>query len=298
MPEAMIDSRAVSSLPGKIFLFGVNSIVGWSIARLLSGPWGDGDGDVELFCNRHTRIPRGARWRRLNLQDESTAKEILAGEQPDVIIHCAGVCDVEKCETSPQFAHEVNVGGMETLLARAPAAARIVYLSSDHVFGGDTGPYTESSPTGPISVYGRTRVIAEQMLLAHRPSALVVRGGLWIGPSYNGRIGHMDWLRYRHSRGLPMTVVADEHRSAVWAEEAARRVLDLTASPITGVRHVVATRTTARPALAHYLNERFAIGATFSVHSRADRTTPHLGRVELRTEFADALATPLTPVVP
>lgn len=278
--------------PGKVFLFGVNSMLGWSIARHA------GSFDLELFCNLHTRVPGGADWRRLNLQDEGAVRELFAREAPAMIIHAAGVCDVERCESAPGFAHAVNVQGMDNLLRHVPAATRIVYLSSDHVFSGDGGPYTESSPPDPISVYGRTRALAEAMLLDRHANSLAVRAGLWIGPSYNGRIGHLDWLRYRHARGLPMTVVADEHRSAVWAEDAARRVLELGISSVVGVRHVVASRIVSRPELARYLNERFAIGAKFSVQSRGQRSAPHLGRVDLRTELDDALASPLPPVVP
>lgn len=275
-----------------VLLFGVNSMLGWSIARQA------GRDDMELFCNMHSRVPAGARWRRLNLQDADAVRALFAGREPALILHCAGICDVDKCETSPAFAHEVNVVGMDHLLRHAPARTRIVYLSSDHVFSGDSGPYTESSPPDPISVYGRTRALSEAMLLGRRDDALVIRAGLWIGPSHNGRIGHLDWLRYRRARDLPMTVVGDEYRSAVWAEDAARRVLDLARAPVRGIRHVVASRIVSRPALARYLNERFAIGAEFTVQSRAERSTPHLGRMDLRTEHDDALARPLRPVVP
>jgi len=165
------------------------------------------------------------------------------------------------------------------------------------VFSGDTGPYDEASPTDPLSVYGKTRVAAER-LIAARPNSLIVRSGLWVGPSATGRNGHLDWLRYRHGRQLPMTVVADEARSAVWADDAARRVWELAESAVTGVRHVVATRAVSRPALAAYLVERFARGAVLDVHHRRDRRAPHLGRVELRTRYSDALARPLPSVIP
>jgi hypothetical protein len=120
---------------------------------------------------------------------------------------------------------------------------------------------------------------------------------LWIGPSATGRIGHLDWLRDRTRRGLPMTIVSDEVRSAVWAEDAARRVWLFARSGITGVRHIQATRAVARPTIAAFLNERFAIGATFATQPRRDRRVPHLGNVELATRFADELAAPLVSIV-
>ena len=275
---------------GDIFLFGATSMLGWSILRAAPQP-------LTAFCNGHTRnLPPGIE-RGIHLDDPLAMYELFATERPALIIHCAGVCDVEKCEQSPEFAYSVNVDGTQLLIDHAPADARIVYCSSDHVFSGDTGPYDEASPTDPVSVYGKTRVAAER-LIAARPNSLILRTGLWIGPSASGRNGHLDWLRYRHRRKLPMTVVADEQRSAMWAADAARRVWDLARSQLTGLRHVVATRVVSRPELAAYLAERFATGAKLDVHYRRDRRAPHLGCVELATRYTDELARPLPSVIP
>ncbi len=273
-----------------VFLFGANSMVGWSILQ------SSGIAELTPFCNGYTRtLPPGIE-RGIHLDDELAVSQLFETERPRLIIHCAGVCDVEKCEESPDFAYSVNVDGMRILIDYAPPDARIVYCSSDHVFSGDTGPYREDTPPDPLSTYGCTRVAAEQLLL-RRPNTLVVRSGPWIGPSATGRNGHLDWLHYRHRKNLPMTVVADEHRSVVWADAAARRVAALAATELTGIRHITATRTVARPELAAYLTERYAIGARFETQPRSERRTPHLGHVELVTRFTDELAAPLPSVV-
>ncbi len=276
-----------------VLLFGASSMLGWSIWRAR------GAMDVEGFCNGNTReLPPGIE-SGLHLDDELAVALLFKRARPRIIIHCAGVCDVETCEKSPEFAHSVNVIGTRNLLKYAPVTTRIVYLSSDHVFGGavsGSGPYFEDSPAAPISCYARTRVAAEELVLA-RSNSLVIRSGLWIGPSATGKIGHLDWLRDRHRRGLPMTVVSDEVRSTVWAEDAGRRVWDLARSPITGVRHLTATRAVARPETAAFVNAHFAIGATFGVEPRANRRMPHLGNVELATRYTDALAQPLPSVI-
>jgi len=276
-----------------VFLFGATSMLGWSILRA----GGTDSTEIRAFCNALTREPPDPIAQGIDLDDEPAVAALFARERPRMIINCAGVCDVGTCEDSPDFAHSVNVEGTRLLLKHAPADVRIVHMSSDHVFSGDSGPYVEDSPTDPVSVMGQTRVAAEQLVLA-RANTLVIRAGLWIGPSATGRIGHLDWLRDRHRRGLPMTVVADEHRSAVWAEDAARRVWQLARSPLTGVRHVVAERIVSRPELARHLDERFAIGAQLGFETRAQRGRPHLGKLDLRTRFSDALAAPLPSVVP
>jgi dTDP-4-dehydrorhamnose reductase len=273
-----------------VLLFGATSMLGWSILRAGQAS------EITAFCNALTRTPPAPIQHGIDLDDEPAVAALFARVKPRLVINCAGVCDVGSCEDSPDFAHTVNVEGTRVLLAHAPASTRIVHLSSDHVFSGDTGPYYEDSPTDPVSVMGRTRVAAEQIVLA-RANTIVIRAGLWIGPSSTGRIGHLDWLRDRNRRGLPMTVVSDEHRSAVWAEDAAKRVWQLARSTLGGIRHVVATRIVSRPELARYLDARFAIGARVALQTRAERKNPHLGRLDLRTRYSDALAQPLPSVV-
>jgi dTDP-4-dehydrorhamnose reductase len=202
---------------------------------------------------------------------------------------------VPKCEAAPEWAHEINVQHVARVLSALPRQTRLVYVSSDHVFGGD-GVYDEHSSPRPISVYGKTRVLAEQLVL-DRAGSLVIRVGLPIGPSANGRTGHWDWLRYRIERNLPVTIVHDEYRSVVWAHHLSGRVMELAQSAITGVRHVSAMRATSRVELANYLLSVFGESAEYDRQSRHERSAPHLGRVELATVFQDELSQPLPSVV-
>ena len=165
---------------------------------------------------------------------------------------------------------------------------RLVYLSSDHVFGGD-GVYTEASVPSPISVYGRTRVEAEQLVLK-RADTLVIRTGLTIGPSPDGRTGHMDWLSYRSERGLPITIIEDESRSVVWASDLAKRVMKLSESKVTGIRHISATRIISRVSLANYLFRSMGKVPKFIIEGRDRQPVPHLGSVGLESDYDDTFS--------
>lgn len=222
-------------------------------------------------------------------------ERIFAQNQSNLLLYCHAVCDVQKCEEDPDWAHEINVQHLRRVMEALPEKMRLVYVSSDHVFGGD-GEYDEHSRTCPISVYGRTRVDAEELVLG-RHRSLVIRPGLAIGASPNGRTGHLDWLRYRTQRNLPITIVEDEYRTVVWVKDLSERVMQLAQSTETGIRHISATRAVSRVELANYLMAILGESPNFRCESRHQRPTPHLGRVELTSVYEDTLSDPLASVL-
>lgn len=269
-----------------IYLLGSTSIVGWNLYLQTAQ-------SLTCFCNSHVKLRRDLDWQRLNLEDEGRIKTLFVRHQPRLLIYCGGVCDVEKCEQHPKWAYRLNVRSLQLLLSYLPNETRLVYCSSDHVFSGD-GIYTENSFPNPIHVYGQNRVAAENLIASARNDALVLRFGLPVGPSYNGRSGHLDWLRYRTTKKLPISIVRGEYRSAVWAEDLAKRILALAKSKVTGLRHIPAAQVVSRIELATYLMRLNGDPPKFKVESREERSAPHIGHVELKSIHNDSFAKPLS----
>ena len=287
--KSKVHSAAAQSLmhPSMI-LFGATSILGFNLARLFPET-------ILPFVTPGSRAHSLRHWPVLKLEDGAWPDALFKQHEPDTLLYCHAVCDVPKCEAASEWAREINVQHVRRVLAALPARTRLIYVSSDHVFGGD-GAYDEESPPCPISVYGRTRVEAEGLIL-NRADSLVIRVGLPIGPSPNGRAGHWDWLRYRIGRNLPVTIVHDEYRSVVWASDLALRVMQLAEGAATGIHHVTATRAISRIELANYLLSLAGVTASFSRESRHDRCAPHLGRVELATVYRGESSQPLPSVL-
>jgi dTDP-4-dehydrorhamnose reductase len=271
------------------WLFGASSLIGYALAKQAGG-------DVTAFASPFNRAARKLGWPAVDVADASTMRALLCDRSaPEVVVYAHAVCTVGKCEVSPQWARAMNVTPVQWLAEQLPARTRLVYVSSDHVFGED-GAYDESSEPRPISVYGQTRLAAEQAVL-QRANALVIRPGLTVGPSVDGRTGHRDWLRYRYARGLPISIIADEARSAAWSSDVADRIWQLSRNAHAGLFHLPAERMVDRVTLARRLMAQQGLPATFHVETRAQQPHPHLGRIALCTERDDPLAAPLPSVV-
>ncbi|MDQ4125235.1 MAG: sugar nucleotide-binding protein, partial [Actinomycetota bacterium] len=101
-----------------------------------------------------------------------------------VVVHTAAMTAVDACEADPERAAAVNDRGTEAVAAAARACGRkVVYLSTDYVFAGDAAPYSEDDPTGPLNVYGRTKLAGEGHLDPERD--LVVRTSWLFGDGRN-----------------------------------------------------------------------------------------------------------------
>src|SRR6266550_9482347 len=138
-------------------LFGATSILGFNIARLFPET-------VLPFASPGNRATSVRHWPALKLEDPFWTSTLFKSYQPDILLSCHAVCDVPKCEAAPDWAREINVEHVRRVMATLPEKTRMIYVSSDHVFGGD-GVYNEQSPPCPISVYGQTRVVAEALVL-------------------------------------------------------------------------------------------------------------------------------------
>jgi dTDP-4-dehydrorhamnose reductase len=248
---------------------------------------------VQAIHNTNIKDARRLGWPYVELEDLGGIERLLR-DYTGTIIYAHAVCDVRRCEQNPEWARGKNILNLTHVLTSKNDDARFVYLSSDHVFGED-GIYDEASPPCPISEYGRTRIDAEAVVSEY-VNTVIIRVPLALGPSVSGRIGHLDWIRYRHTKGLPITIIEDEARSAVSAWDVAERVISIAESSLTGIRHIAA-RSVSRIQLADAVFAHHGLSADYSLATRADQPAPHLGRVTMETCYDDAWSQPILSAV-
>ena len=110
----------------------------------------------------------------------NTCQRLIDEIQPDWIIHCAALADIDACETDPAQARQLNTE-LPAELARivARGGARMLHVSTDAVFDGLKGAYTEQDAPNPLSVYARTKLDGEKSVSDANPDIIIARVNLY-----------------------------------------------------------------------------------------------------------------------
>jgi dTDP-4-dehydrorhamnose reductase len=180
----------------------------------------------------------------LDLADFPAVRREFQRQRPALVIHCAGLSRSPDCQADPGRAYLVNVQAT-AVLAELAAAIPLVLFSSDLVFDGKAGHYDESAPVNPLSVYGETKVLAEQAVLAN-PRHTVIRTSLNGGASPRGGRAFNEELRRAFAEGQTLRLFSDEFRSPIHARVTARAVWELAARNSPGLYHVAGSQRLSR----------------------------------------------------
>jgi dTDP-4-dehydrorhamnose reductase len=177
------------------------------------------DGDVFLM-----------REEAVDLRDEAAVRAAVRGFSPDVILHTAAYTAVDQAETEEAVAMAVNEGGTRNLLAAMRGThTTLLYISSDYVFDGTKGrPYVESDEPNPLSVYGRSKLAGERLVLQW-PHGIIVRTA-WLFSTTGGNFVKtiLRAARERAHSGSrePLRVVDDQIGSPTFAPHLAAGILE------------------------------------------------------------------------
>jgi dTDP-4-dehydrorhamnose reductase len=204
--------------PLKILLFGKGGQVGWELQRSLA-PLGDLvalDSSSADHCGNFS-----------NLQGLA---DTVRNVQPDIIVNAAAHTAVDKAESEPELARTINALAPGVLALEAQRqGALLVHYSTDYVFdGGGNQPWLETHATGPLGVYGQTKLEGEQLIAEHCPRHLIFRTS-WV---YAARGGNFAKTMLRLAKERERLTVVDDQ---IGAPTGADLLADVTAHAICSV---------------------------------------------------------------
>jgi len=155
---------------------------------------------------------------------------------PAVIVNCAAMTAVDRCESEQEAAYRVNAAGPHNLaLAARRCGAALLHVSTDYVFDGSKGgPYDELDPPNPLSVYGRSKLGGEERVREILPEHFVVRTGYVFGSGRDHLTRSLDRLR----RGEEAGGITDRIGSPTYVVHLAERLLPLIRTGRFGTYHL------------------------------------------------------------
>ena len=230
----------------------------------------------------------------LDLLDFDAVRREFQKDRPQLVIHCAAVSTIGGTEADPNRARRLNVEATR-LLAELAAEVRFIFFSTDLVFDGRKGNYTEADSPNPLHLYGETKAAAEEIVLKNSRH-LVVRTSINGGVSRTGNRGFNEQLRLSLRAGKPMKLFTDEFRSPIPAVETARAVWELAGKSCTGIYHVAGAKRLSRWQVGQLLVKRWpeiktkiepGLARDFAGPPRAPDTSLDISKVQ------QVLSTPL-----
>lgn len=172
-----------------------------------------------------------------DLQDPSFREELVEHSNPDVIIHCAAMVDVDRCEHEPARAYALNAELSGALARLAPPGCLFVYITTDSIFAGNRPLVTETELPCPRTVYARSKLHGEWEAQLGCPRALVVRTNFY-GWSSGRTKTFGEWLYGSLERGEAITLFDDIHYTPVYVVDLARGLAALIEGGQDGIVHL------------------------------------------------------------
>lgn len=198
-----------------------------------------------------------------DLRDAEQLRRAFEAARPDAVIHTAALADIDYCEAHPEEAFEINVGVTATLAALChEAGARMILCSTDSVFDGIKGFYTENDAPNPVNSYAETKVQAEQAVLDTVENAVVTRLSLVMGlPVMGAGNSFLAKMRVALEAGKQVPFPQNEIRTPVDVITLGRAFLELAQLDYTGILHLAGNTRLNRYEMACRIAQRLGFSA-------------------------------------
>jgi dTDP-4-dehydrorhamnose reductase len=254
----------------RILITGASGLVGLNLALeaasrkpfIKSGSViGDGEGRYEIFgsVNSHPISTQAFEVIVSDLLAQGEPERLIDNTQPDWVINCAALAIVDACESEPELAKRLNTELPKKLANYvARGGARLVHLSTDAVFDGKRGDYTEDDLPNPLSLYAKTKFEGEQAVLEANPEAIVARINIF-GWSLSGSRSLAEWFYYSLKSGKQVMGFTDVFFCPLLVNDLAHLLLKMLASNLTGLYHVVSRECSSKYQFGISLARRFGL---------------------------------------
>lgn len=206
----------------RILITGSNGLLGQKLVHLIK----DSGHDLIATARGENRINdrTGYTYKSLDITNEKEVNTVISETQPDCVINTAAMTNVDQCETEKETCDALNVDAVQYLAnACNTNNAHFIHVSTDFIFDGEAGPYTEEAKANPLSYYGESKLKAEEIVKATSNSWAMLRTVLVFGVTEGmARSNIILWVKESLEQGKELSLVNDQWRTPTLAEDLAQ----------------------------------------------------------------------------
>ncbi len=175
---------------------------------------------------------------KLDITDKENISNVLESFKPDIIINCAAYTNVDGSEINKDLAHQVNVEGLRNLIQLSDINTYLIQISSDYVFDGDSGPYSEDEHTFPVNYYGKTKLEAENILRGTRRKWAIFRPNVIYSSDLFSKGNFFAWVYRSLLKKDSISVVTDQISNPTFNLEFVKAIFQCIIMDFEGILHI------------------------------------------------------------
>ena len=271
----------------KVAVFGANGLLGQKLMSEINSSY------KIIAFGRDKRLSISSNeidYHQLDITDSADVNEMIKREKPGVIVNAAAYTNVDGCEENKEECWKVNVESVENLAkASRKINTKLIHISSDYVFDGIGGPYSEEDKPAPTTYYGKAKLASENMIIGSKAKYAIIRTNVLYGYAYPAKASFVRWVIDELSNGNKIRVVNDQYNNPTLANDLAACILRIIQLDAEGMFNYAGSDYLSRFEFAQKISDKF----NYSTELIFPTSTEELGQLAdrpkkggLRTEKA------------
>jgi dTDP-4-dehydrorhamnose reductase len=222
----------------KVLLTGANGFVAYYIIQTLL------QNNVQVIATTKTTNQlqiqhANLQFLQLDFTNAQQTQQVITQAQPTHIIHAGAISKPDDCEQNQPLAYQINVQGTINILQAAQQInCHVLFISTDFVFNGLTGNYTETNAREAVNYYGQTKILAEDAVMAYTGSYSIARIALVYGKPLAGRNNIITTVKTHLQNNQPYQVFTDQLRTPTYVQDVATAIQLMLQKNATGIYHI------------------------------------------------------------
>ncbi|MFA5832347.1 MAG: dTDP-4-dehydrorhamnose reductase [Bacteroidota bacterium] len=268
----------------RVLVCGSNGLLGQRLALVL-----DSDDEYEVLHSSHHRSFAQPEilidYTQLDISIRGDVKSLITSYRPDVILNAAAMTNVDACERDRELAWKMNVVAVENLVeVSRRIGAKLIHVSTDYVFDGKAGNYTEHDRVNPINYYGKTKLAGENVIVSSGIDYAILRTIVVYGTGVNVRNNFALWVINNLQENKPIRCASDQISNPTYVHDLAvamRQCIDCDAK---GLFHVAGAEHVSRYDFAVRAAEIFGYDTSL-IEKKTSNDLNQLAQRPLHTTF-------------